>query len=45
MFLNLNIDKGRKGLETEIIAVLRVTSLWRIGAMQVGARDGNFVYL
>ena len=33
----LTIDKGREGLETEILSTLRVTSLWRIGAMQAGA--------
>ena len=31
------IDKGKEGLETEILSALWVTSLWRIGAMQAGA--------
>ena len=31
------IDKGREGLGTGILSALRVTSLWRIGAMQAGA--------
>ena len=35
--LSSTIDKGREGLETEILSALRVTSLWRIGAMQAGA--------
>ena len=35
--LTLAIDKGREGLKMEILSALRVTSLWRIGAMQAGA--------
>ena len=39
-------DKGREGLETEILSVLRVTSLLAHRRNASGCtRDGNFVYL